>query len=62
MERLPDMATDNEMREKAEVNPNLIPFKPGQSGNPKGLPKGTKWLKPRLREMIEAFACMPTKH
>ena len=29
-------------------------FKPGQSGNPAGLPKGTKWLKTRLREALEA--------
>lgn len=29
-------------------------FKPGQSGNPKGVPKGTKWMKTRLREMLEA--------
>lgn len=29
-------------------------FKPGQSGNPAGLPKGTKWLKTRLRELLES--------
>ena len=28
-------------------------FKPGQSGNPKGLPKGTKSLKVFAREMIQ---------
>lgn len=33
---------------------NLMPpWKPGESGNPKGLPKGTKWLKTRLRELLE---------
>jgi hypothetical protein len=28
-------------------------FKPGQSGNPKGLPKGTKSLKTFAREMLQ---------
>lgn len=32
---------------------NLIPFKPGQSGNPAGRPKGSKNLSTNLREMLE---------
>lgn len=28
-------------------------FKPGESGNPKGMAKGTRWLKTRLREALE---------
>ena len=36
-------------------NPNIkdYGFKPGQSGNPAGLPKGTRWMKTRLRELLE---------
>ncbi len=30
---------------------NLIPFKPGQSGNPAGVPKGTKHLTTIIREL-----------
>jgi uncharacterized protein DUF5681 len=32
---------------------NLIPFKPGQSGNPKGLKPGTKHLTTWMQEMLE---------
>lgn len=36
-----------------ELHPeNLKSWKPGQSGNPKGKPKGTKSLKTRLRELM----------
>lgn len=38
----------------ANPNPpleNLKPFKPGQSGNPKGKPKGTKSLSTIIREL-----------
>ena len=34
-------------------NENLIPFKPGQSGNPKGKPKGTMSLTANLRKLME---------
>lgn len=33
--------------------PKEYQFKPGQSGNPAGLPKGTRWMKTRLRELLE---------
>lgn len=32
---------------------NLTPFKPGESGNPAGRPKGTKNMSTILREMLE---------
>lgn len=32
---------------------NLKPFKPGESGNPEGRPKGSKNLSTILREMLE---------
>lgn len=31
---------------------NLKPFKPGQSGNPNGAPKGTKHLSTHIQEML----------
>lgn len=34
--------------------PKEYQFKPGESGNPAGRPKGQKWLKTRLREALEA--------
>ena len=34
-------------------NQNLTPWKPGQSGNYKGKPKGTKHFSTTLREMLE---------
>lgn len=39
----------------ANPNPpleNLKPFKPGQSGNPKGVPKGTKHISTWIQEML----------
>lgn len=35
---------------------NLKPFKPGQSGNPKGKPKGAKNVSTILREMLQNLA------
>lgn len=35
---------------------NLVNFKPGQSGNPKGYPKGKKNFKTLMREAIEKIA------
>ncbi len=32
---------------------NLMPWKPGQSGNPAGKPKGTKHLSSWIRELLE---------
>ena len=32
---------------------NLIPFKPGQSGNPTGRPKGSRSLATRARKILE---------
>lgn len=32
---------------------NLRPWKPGQSGNPAGKPKGTKHLSTWMQEMLE---------
>lgn len=32
---------------------NLKPWKPGQSGNPKGKPKGSKHLSTRIQDMLE---------
>jgi hypothetical protein len=39
---------------------NLKPFKPGQSGNPKGAAKGKRW-KTVISEILELQAAMPTK-
>lgn len=42
------------MKEENEKNhPNLKPWKPGQSGNPKGPMKGSKSLKVILREYLD---------
>lgn len=38
---------------KAKSNPPASPWKPGQSGNPAGRPKGSKNPSTKLRELIE---------
>ena len=40
-------------------NENLKPFKKGQSGNPKGYPKGKRNMKTILRELLQEAS--PTK-
>lgn len=41
---------------KKDKNKNLIPFKPGESGNPTGRPKGQKNYATLYREAIVKFA------
>ena len=45
-------ASGAELTPRERATRNLIPWKPGQSGNPKGRPKGTG-LTDRLRKILE---------
>lgn len=43
-----------EASNNSEKTVNLIPYKPGQSGNPKGRPKGSKGIAATLRKYLKA--------
>lgn len=43
----------DEQRTKREIsNANLIPYKPGQSGNPKGRPPDIKYISEYMRDLL----------
>lgn len=50
MDETPEIAK-SEVKQRPGME-NLIPFKPGQSGNPNGVPKGTKQLRTILKAML----------